>query len=119
MRPMTLEQVARATGGRLHVGAATAPTVIDSVATDTRTLPTGSGVLFVALRGERFDGHDHAAAAADAGVSALLVSRDVDAAVPRWVLIGAAGALLIATGVTWERRLQEARHMVGYVRSLR
>lgn len=43
----------------------------------------------------------------------------VDAALPRWVLIGAAGALLIATGVTWERRLQEARHMVGYVRSLR
>ncbi|MFP5253005.1 MAG: SCO7613 C-terminal domain-containing membrane protein [Actinomycetes bacterium] len=43
----------------------------------------------------------------------------VDAAVPRWVLIGAAGALLIATGVTWERRLQEARTVVGYVRSLR
>ena len=93
MRPMTLEQVARATGGRLHVGAATAPTVIDSVATDTRTLPTGSGVLFVALRGERFDGHDHAAAAADAGVSALLVSRDVDAAVPQVVVADTTRAL--------------------------
>lgn len=58
-----------------------------------------------------------------AGVGAVLVVRMaapyVDDAVPRWVLIGAAGALLIATGVTWERRLQEARHMVGYVRSLR
>ncbi len=58
-----------------------------------------------------------------ASVGAVLVVRMaapyVDDAVPRWVLIGAAGALLIATGVTWERRLQEARHMVGYVRSLR
>jgi len=58
-----------------------------------------------------------------AAVGGVLVVRMaapyVDAAVPRWVLIGAAGALLIATGVTWERRLQEARHMVGYVRSLR
>lgn len=58
-----------------------------------------------------------------ATVGAVLVVRMaapyVDDAVPRWVLIGAAGALLIATGVTWERRLQEARHMVGYVRSLR
>ena len=39
--------------------------------------------------------------------------------VPRWVLIGAAGALLIATGVTWERRLHEARQVRAYVRGLR
>ena len=39
--------------------------------------------------------------------------------VPRWVLIGAAGALLIATGVTWERRLQEARQVRSYVLGLR
>jgi hypothetical protein len=40
-------------------------------------------------------------------------------AVPRWVLIGAAGAVLILMGVTWERRLAEARQVMGYVRSLR
>ena len=40
-------------------------------------------------------------------------------AVPRWVLIGTAGALLILMGVTWERRLQEARRAMGYVRGLR
>lgn len=58
-----------------------------------------------------------------ATAGALLVLRlaapYVDDAVPRWVLIGAAGAILILTGVTWERRLQEARQMVGYVRGLR
>jgi hypothetical protein len=40
-------------------------------------------------------------------------------AVPRWVLIGTAGAVLILMGVTWERRLQEARHAMAYVRHLR
>jgi hypothetical protein len=40
-------------------------------------------------------------------------------AVPRWGLIGAAGALLIALGVTWEQRLAEARALSTYVRDLR
>ncbi len=49
-----------------------------------------------------------------ATVGALLVLRlaapYVGDAVPRWVLIGGAGALLIAVGATWERRLADARH---------
>ncbi|MGN6574146.1 MAG: SCO7613 C-terminal domain-containing membrane protein [Nocardioides sp.] len=40
-------------------------------------------------------------------------------AVPRWVLIGAAGALLILLGVTWERRLRDARQVIGFVQGLR
>jgi hypothetical protein len=55
-------------------------------------------------------------------VGALVVLRlaapFVDAAVPRWVLIGAAGALLIAMGATWERRLKDARDLMGYVRAM-
>jgi len=35
------------------------------------------------------------------------------------VLIGLAGALLITVGATWERRLAEARHAMGYLRLLR
>ena len=50
----------------------------ESVSTDTRTLARGA--LYVALRGERFDGHDFAAAAAQAGAVALLVERDLGAA---------------------------------------
>ena len=93
MKPMTLEQVARATGGRI-VGAPAAPLVVDAVATDTRTLATnGARVLFVALQGERFDGHDHVAAAADAGVGAVLVSREVDVAVPQVVVADTTRAL--------------------------
>ncbi len=58
-----------------------------------------------------------------ASVGLLLVLRFaapyVGDAVPRWVLIGAAGAVLVAMGVTWERRLADARHLVRYVRALR
>jgi cell division protein FtsW (lipid II flippase) len=56
-------------------------------------------------------------------VGALVVLRlaapYVGDAVPRWVLIGLAGALLITVGATWERRLTEARQIVGAVRALR
>jgi len=54
-----------------------------TVSIDTRTL--AAGALYVALRGERYDGHDFAAAAAQRGAVALLVERELPA--------GTAGAL--------------------------
>lgn len=57
-----------------------------------------------------------------AAVGALLVLRHaapVVDAVPRWALIGTAGVLLVTMGVTWERRLREARSVAGYLRRLR
>ncbi|HET8818527.1 MAG TPA: UDP-N-acetylmuramoyl-tripeptide--D-alanyl-D-alanine ligase [Xanthomonadaceae bacterium] len=88
---MTLEQVARATGGR--VVAPADGLVVDRVATDTRVLGGDPGTLFIALRGERFDGHDHAAAAAAAGVRALLVAREVDVPLPQVVVADTTRAL--------------------------
>jgi hypothetical protein len=55
-------------------------------------------------------------------VGTLLVLRlatPVAEAVPRWALIGAAGALLVAMGITWEKRVRDARRIAGYVRGLR
>ena len=49
-----------------------------SVSTDTRTLQPGD--LFVALRGERFDAHDHLADAVGKGASALVVADAARAA---------------------------------------
>ncbi|HKN78608.1 MAG TPA: Mur ligase domain-containing protein, partial [Lysobacter sp.] len=77
MKPLQLSDIARMTGGRLHGE----NTLIDAIATDTRALPAGGRTLFVALKGERFDGHDHVAAAAQGGVAAALVSRVVDTSV--------------------------------------
>ncbi len=89
--------------------------------TGLRVLLLGLACLGLVLAGARVGWT--APIALGAAVGALLVLRlaapYVGDAVPRWVLLGAAGALLIVVGATWERRLQEARHVVGYVRALR
>ena len=77
MRPVMLSQVARWVEGR-HLGA---DVEVTSVGTDTRTLAPGG--LFVALRGEHHDGHDHVAQALERGAAALLVQREVDCALPQ------------------------------------
>jgi UDP-N-acetylmuramoyl-tripeptide--D-alanyl-D-alanine ligase len=46
------------------------------ISTDTRSL--AAGALFVALAGERFDGHDHLAKARDAGALAAVVRQGTD-----------------------------------------
>ena len=50
------------------------------VATDTRALAPGD--LFVALKGERFDGHDFVEAARERGAAAALVALDRAARAP-------------------------------------
>ena len=40
-------------------------------------------------------------------------------ALPRWVLIASAGALLLAAGITWDDRVRDGRAAVRYVGSMR
>lgn len=54
------------------------------VSTDSRSLLRGS--LFVALNGERFDGHDYIDQACQQGAVAALVSHDVDADIPQLIV---------------------------------
>jgi len=70
--------ILKATGGRLAGGPV--PEVMRGVSTDTRAL--AAGALFVALRGEQFDGHDFLADAFRRGAAAALVSREVPAPGP-------------------------------------
>jgi UDP-N-acetylmuramoyl-tripeptide--D-alanyl-D-alanine ligase len=94
---MTLAQVADWTGGWTRGEARLA-----GVSTDSRRLEPGS--LFVALRGERFDGHDHLAEAGEAGAAAVLVEDGTDpAGLPAvWVPDTGQGLLDLAAG--WRRR---------------
>ena len=56
-----------------------------AVSTDSRSV--GRGELFVALRGERFDGHEFLGAAASRGAAAALVDRKYTGAFPLPVII--------------------------------
>jgi UDP-N-acetylmuramoyl-tripeptide--D-alanyl-D-alanine ligase len=66
---MQLSEAARA----LHAGVRGTDVAISSVSQDSRSLAPGA--LFVALRGERFDGHRFLAQAAQRGAAAALVDE--------------------------------------------
>ncbi len=68
---LTIGDIAGAVSGRLVSGDASAVTA--GVSIDTRTLRPGD--LYIALRGERFDGHDFVEAALAAGACGAVVSR--------------------------------------------
>ncbi|MET0332350.1 MAG: UDP-N-acetylmuramoyl-tripeptide--D-alanyl-D-alanine ligase [Dyella sp.] len=74
---MRLSAIALWTRGRLLGDDAT----IQGVNIDTRKLKPGD--LFVAIKGERVDGHDFAAEAAAQGALALLVTRRLNTALPQ------------------------------------
>ncbi len=85
-----------------------------SVSTDSRTL--SAGALFVALSGERFDGHDYVARARENGAAAALVERRVDVDVPQLIVadskraFGLAAALLaLAILIAGHRRCGQQR----------
>lgn len=91
---LSLEEVARATGGVLH-GSPSARA--RGVVTDTRAELRGA--LFVALTGERFDAHDFVQQASERGAAAVVVERDVETSLPTvrvastLAALGALGAL--------------------------
>jgi UDP-N-acetylmuramoyl-tripeptide--D-alanyl-D-alanine ligase len=77
MRPVMLSQVAQWCEARLLGD----DQEVTAVCIDSRQ--AAPGALFVALRGERTDGHDHTAEAVAAGAGAVMVQRRVDCDVPQ------------------------------------
>lgn len=65
-------EILRATGGKIIQGEAFPGKM--GVTTDTRTIRPGEA--FLALRGERFDGHEYLQQAVDMGASLLIVMRN-------------------------------------------
>ena len=77
----TLEQLKDSTNGDL-IGPLSEENTIQftSISTDTRTLQPGA--LYIAIKGENFDGHAFIDKAIQQGAVAVLVSEDVDTVVP-------------------------------------
>ena len=76
---MTWDEVTAVTGAVLHSGQLRGSDAVPRITTDTRKIAAGD--LFVALRGENFDGADFAADALHKGAAAVLVSEPLSAAV--------------------------------------
>lgn len=102
MRALSLTEVAAAVDGRV-VNTADDPMVTGEAFVDSRSVVPGG--LFVAVPGERVDGHDYAASAVEAGAAAALVSHPVG--VPAVVVDDTVAAL---------GRL--ARHVLGLMANL-
>ncbi|MGL4448217.1 MAG: UDP-N-acetylmuramoyl-tripeptide--D-alanyl-D-alanine ligase [Shewanella sp.] len=92
MIPLTLESLCQHLGAR-RVGA---NVTIEDLSSDSRKI--GPATLFVALKGERFDGHDFASTARDNGALALMVERELAIDIPQLIVadcqkaMGAIGA---------------------------
>ncbi|MFZ5637494.1 MAG: UDP-N-acetylmuramoyl-tripeptide--D-alanyl-D-alanine ligase [Pseudomonadota bacterium] len=103
MTPIALSRIAAAVNGRL-VGD---DLVVDALVTDTRRLDArgpdavaAGAPMFVALKGENFDGNDYVERAVALGARAALVSRQADATVPQIVVANTELALAqLATAI--------------------
>jgi len=83
----------------------------DRIVTDTRSLRGGD--LFVALVGERFDGHAFLDAAADQGALGAVVSRDLATPHPRLRLFSVPDSLTALGQLAHYRRMAHPGKVVG------
>jgi UDP-N-acetylmuramoyl-L-alanyl-D-glutamate--2,6-diaminopimelate ligase len=97
--------------GRAAGSAALADVAITSVTHDSRT--AAGGTLFVAVPGERADGHDFAAAAADRGAVALIVERPLPEVAAAQLVVDASRPALASAAAWWYGDPSHALTVVG------
>src|SRR5438067_9125021 len=91
MNPLPVLQIAELSGARLEQGAGKIS--IERISTDSRTIKKGE--LYVALRGENFDGHKFVEATAKAGAAGAIVDLKWNGKVPaKFAIIRAEDTLL-------------------------
>ena len=79
MNPLPLSQIAQLAGGSISCSDETV--VINKVSTDSRTLKPGE--LFVALRGQSFDGHNFVESVAKRGAAGAIVESTWNGKIPK------------------------------------
>ncbi|GLU45977.1 UDP-N-acetylmuramoyl-tripeptide--D-alanyl-D-alanine ligase [Nocardiopsis ansamitocini] len=94
MIALTLDRIAEITQSRICGSARPTDVVTGPVVIDSRQ--AGPGSLFVALNGERVDGHDFATTAVAAGATAVLASRPVEG--PHLLVAGGDDEVVAALG---------------------
>jgi UDP-N-acetylmuramoyl-tripeptide--D-alanyl-D-alanine ligase len=104
----TIRDVIDAVGGRLLSGDAAA--ALSGISIDTRTLKPGD--LFIAVRGERFDGHDFVEAAFAAGAAGAVISEPMTA-LPPAVVSGRALIVVPDTTTALQKLARAVRRRSG------
>jgi UDP-N-acetylmuramoyl-tripeptide--D-alanyl-D-alanine ligase len=97
---MSVGELARAISAEVHGDSRAG---FSSVSTDSRTL--ASDALFVALTGERFDGHDYVDRARACGAAAAMVERALEVNVPQLVVDNSRRALGLSA-THWRSRFE-------------
>lgn len=103
--PSHLEWTAQAVAAALQLpGRRSGPASFSAVVTDSRAVPPGA--LFVALRGERFDGNEFAATALANGAAGVVVERPLPGLPPESCFVVPDGLRALGDLATaWRRRL--------------
>lgn len=103
MIPLSLDAITTAVGGSPAGPTGGGETVVTAVTTDSRDVPDDS--LFVALRGDRHDGHDHIGEALAAGAIAYLAERPVDDPAAPGIVVDDTWQALLELGGEVRRRV--------------
>ncbi len=96
---LDLQTIAAMAGGKIYGD----NVAIESIGTDSRAIERGA--LFVALQGERYDGHDYVEQAHGAGAVAVMSCRQSAVGLPRIEVADTLSALA-QLARQWRRRLQ-------------
>ncbi|MEA3405582.1 MAG: UDP-N-acetylmuramoyl-tripeptide--D-alanyl-D-alanine ligase [Pseudomonadota bacterium] len=105
----TIEQLSQSVNGELFGPLSEQPVRFDSVSTDTRTMQPGA--LYIAIKGEHFDGHRFIEEAIKQGAVAVLVSEMMETIVPAVLVEDTRIAL--GQFAHWHRQQMPVKTLVG------
>lgn len=97
MEKMTLAEIIQAVDGSYGFPS---DAFVDDISTDTRTLKKGT--VFVALKGENFDGHNYGKKAMELGAEAVIAERAIDGA--RCIIVDSTRKALLDLAAYYRRK---------------
>ncbi len=94
---MTVGQIEKATGGKAY-NITDKNIKITKVSSDSRDIP--KGCLFIAIKGERFDGHEFSTKAIEQGASLVISEKQLESNIP-YIFVGSTRQALLDIASLW------------------